>query len=343
MPTARKADDLGRMRLPRLLVPSIAIGLAVGGVCPAFAAVKLTRSDDRVRVEVDGKLLTEYIFKGAYRPYCYPVLAADGTPLTRNFPMKVVDGEDHDHPHHRSLWFAHSDVNGVDFRNQDDAGSRRPNGKIVHEALVETTSGAVGVLRARDRWVAPDGKILCTDDTTIRFGASGDERTIDFEVTLRAPAGAPVQLNDNKDGVLALRLTTWLNLPRSAATRRRYTAGVGELITAKGDRDGDAWGKRGSWADFHAVHDGKTYGVAIFDHPENLRHPTWWHARDYGLFAANPFGQHDFEPRTTPPNAGRHTIPAGGSLTLRYRVLLHSGNEQDAKLSEKYADYAAGK
>jgi hypothetical protein len=159
--------DAAMMKLPRFL--ALGMGISLASVVPAALSaveVKLTRADDRVRVEIDGKLLTEYIFKGAYRPYCYPVLAADGTPLTRNFPMKEIAGEDHDHPHHRSLWFAHSDVNGVDFWNQDDAGSRRPKGRIVHDALLETTSGAVGVIRARDRWVAPEGKVFCTDDTT---------------------------------------------------------------------------------------------------------------------------------------------------------------------------------
>ncbi len=332
------------MSLPRLI--RITLGLFCTGIALRAAPapeVKLTRSDDRVRVEIDGKLLTEYIFKGAYRPYLYPVLATDGTPLTRDFPMKQTAGEDQDHPHHRSLWFAHSDVNGVDFWNQDNVGSPRPKGKIVHDALLETASGAVGVLRARANWISPDGKTFCTDETTIRFGTSGADRTIDFEVTLRAPADAPVQLNDNKDGVLALRLATWLNLPRPPNSNRRFTGGVGKLVTAKGDRDGAAWGKRAPWADFNAVREGKTYGVAIFDHPQNLRHPTWWHARDYGLFAANPLGHHDFEPRTTAVNAGLHTIPAGGSLTLRYRVLLHSGDEQEAKLAERHAAWAAGR
>jgi hypothetical protein len=311
----------------------------------AFAAdeVELIRSDDRVRVEIGGQLLTEYIFKGAYRPYCYPVLAADGTPLTRDYPMKEVAGEDHDHPHHRSLWFAHSDVNGVDFWNQDSKGSPRPKGKIVHDALLETTSGAVGVLRERNRWIAPDGREFCTDERTVRFRALGADRAIDFDVTLRAPADAPVEMNDNKDGVMALRLATWLNQPRPPGTRRGYVPGVGHLVTAQGDRDGPAWGKRAEWADYHAEHDGKTYGVAIFDHPQNLHHPTWWHARDYGLFAANPFGWHDFDPKNAPANAGHHTIPAGGTLTLRYRILLHNGDEKTAKLAERYADYAAQK
>ena len=307
------------------------------------AEVKLIPSEDRVRVEIGGQVFTEYIFRGAYRPYCYPVLASDGTPLTRNFPMRSGLGEDEDHPHHRSLWFAHSDVNGVDFWNQDAAGSPRPKGKILHDALLETTSGTAGVIRARSRWVAPDGRQFCIDETTIRFGATADARTIDFEITLRAPADAPVLLGDNKDGGLALRLAPWLNLPRGAGTTRKYTAGVGHLVTSQGDRDGAAWGKRADWADFHAEHEGKIYGVAIFDHPQNLQHPTWWHARDYGLFAANPIGWHDFEAKTTKPNAGNYTIPAGGTLTLRYRVFLHIGNEKTAKLAERYDDYVKGK
>jgi hypothetical protein len=331
------------MKSPRFFVGVVMVVMAALGRAADATAVKLIRLDDRVRVEIEGQLFTEYIFTGAYRPYCYPVLAADGTPLTRDFPMKQVAGEDHDHPHHRSFWFAHSDVNGVDFWNQDNAGSPRPKGKIVHDALLETTSGTVGVLRARNRWVAPDGAVFCTDERTLRFSGSGPSRTIDIDVILRAPADAPVKLNDNKDGVLALRLATWLNQRRPPNSNRRFTGGAGQLVTARGDRDGAAWGKRAEWADYHAAHAGKMYGVAIFDHPTNLRHPTWWHARDYGLFAANPLGQHDFEPRTTPENAGLHVIPAGGSLTLRYRVLLHFGDAKEAKLAERFAEYAATK
>ena len=246
----------------------------------AAAEVKMTRLEDRVRVEMDNALFTEYIFAGAKRPYLHPVHAADGTPLTRAFPMRRGIGEDEDHPHHRSLWFAHSDVNGVDFWNEDDVGSRRPKGKIFHEALLETTGGEQGVIRSRNRWVAPDDKVFCTDERTMRFRALGQNRAIDFEVTVRAPLDAPVHFNDNKDGVLALRLAQWLNMPRSKDTKRKFTGGQAMIVPARGDRDGAAWGKRAGWCDYYAEHNGKTYGVAIFDHPQNLRHPTWWHARD---------------------------------------------------------------
>ncbi|MDP3070786.1 MAG: PmoA family protein [Opitutaceae bacterium] len=334
--------NLGRT----LFLVALGVGLVGGSTRPAAAAeVKLARADDRVRVEIGGRLFTEYVFKGAYRPYCHPVLAADGTGLTRDFPMKQNTGEDVNHPHHRSLWFAHSDVNGVDFWNQDNVGSPRPKGRIIHDTLAETTSGKdAGVIRATNKWVAPDDRVFCTDERTIRFSASGDDRVMDFEITLRAPAEAPVKLGDNKDGGMAVRVAQWMNLPRPPGPGRGYTGGQGRIVTAKGDRGEAAWGKRGEWCDYHAEHNGKTYGIAIFDHPKNLRHPTWWHARNYGVFSANPLGQKDFEVAARhPPGKGDYTIPAGGSLTLRYRLIFHMGDEKAARLAERYADYAAGK
>ena len=331
------------MRAPHLFLTRTTVlamllitGTALG------AEVKLTRAEDRVRVEIGGQLFTEYVFQGASRPYCYPVLAADGTPFTRNYPMKTGTGEDEDHPHHRSLWFAHSNVNGVDFWNEETGGSPRPKAKIIHETLLETTSGSVGVLRARNRWVAPDGTVYCTDERTLRFAGDGDMRTIDYDVILRAPANAPVEMRDDKDGLLGLRLAQWMNLSRPPNSKRAFTGGRGKLVTARGARDGAAWGKRAEWADYSAEHNGRVYGVAIFDHPQNLRHPTWWHARDYGLFAANPFGWHDFEPGTA-AGAGNHVIPAGGSLTMRYRIVFHLGDPVAAKVAELYAAYAKAK
>jgi hypothetical protein len=304
--------------------------------------VKLTPLADRVRVEIGGRLFTEYIFKGASRPYCYPVLAPDGTSLVRDFPMKQTPGEDTDHRHHRALMFAHSDVNKIDFWNEGTAGTRFPKGRIEHDALLETRSGDVGIVRARNRWVAPDGKLICTDERTIRFRGNADARLLDYEVTLQALPDAPLVMGDNKDGTMAIRLAQWLTMPHKV--QQKEIPGVGHIVTAKGARDGAAWGTRADWCDYFAEHNGRTYGVAIFDHPENLRHPTWWMARDYGLFGANPFGQHDFEVAAKhPAGKGDHTIPAGGNLTLRYRFYFHQGDEKAAKIAERYADYAAGK
>jgi hypothetical protein len=304
--------------------------------------VKLTPLADRVRVEIGGRLFTEYIFKGAKRPYCYPVLAADGTSVVRDFPMKQTAGEDTDHPHHRSLWFAHSNVNGIDFWNEGTAGTRFPKGSIEHDALLETKSGESGVIRSRNRWLSPENKLICTDERTIRFSGNTEARWIDFEVTLHAPSDTPVVMGDNKDGTMAIRLAQWMTMPHKIG--QTNVPGIGHIATAAGKRDAAAWGTKADWCDYFAEYNGKTYGVAIFDHPQNLRHPTWWMARDYGLFGANPFGQHDFEPEAKhPADKGNYTIPAGGSLTLRYRFYFHFGDEKAAGISGRYAEYIAGK
>ena len=333
--------------LPRLWFLCGGLALAVTSSVSAepAAGVKLTPLSDRVRVEIGGQLFTEYVHgDGASRPYCYPILAADGTPLTRDFPMKDTPGEDRDHPWHRSFWFAHSMVNGVDFWNEagGDAGkSPKDKGRTVQETIVETTSGPTGVIRTRNRLVAPDGRLICTDERTLRFHGSAAGRFIDFEVTLQALPDGPLLLGDNKDGTMAIRLAQWMTQPHKYD--KREIPGHGHIVTATGEREAAAWGKRADWCDYYAPHKGKTYGVAIFDHPQNLRHPTWWMARDYGLFAANPFGQHDFEGRKDQPHLGDYTIPAGGSLTLRYRFYFHLGDETTARVAEQYAEYAAEK
>ena len=304
--------------------------------------VKLTRLADRVRVEIDGRLFTEYIFKGASRPYCYPVLAADGTPLSRDFPMGDTPGEDRDHPHHRALMFAHGDANKIDFWNEGTAGGTLPKGSTVHDGLIETSSGLVGVLRTRNRWVAPDGRLIATDETTIRFHGAATTRMLDYEVTIHALPDAPLVMGDSKEGAMSIRVAQWMTLPHKY--EGKDLPGVGHLLNAAGDRDGAAWGKRADWCDYYASHAGQTYGIALFDHPKNLRHPTWWHARDYGLFAANPFGQSQFElEKKLPPDQGNHTIAKGGTLTLRYRFYFHEGDPVAAKVAQHFADYTAGR
>ncbi|MDR3460442.1 MAG: PmoA family protein [Verrucomicrobiae bacterium] len=318
-------------------------------------AVKLIPLADRVRVEIGGQLFTEYIYgDGASRPYCYPILATDGTPMTRNFPMKKVAGEDTDHPWHRSLWFEHSMVNGVDFWNEGkgDAGkSPSDKGRTVQ---AQFTTDPDGSIHTHDNWIAPGGKIICTDERTLRFRATTDARMIDYEVTLHAPANEPLLLGDNKDGTMALRLAQWMTMPHKhqgggagitgeGSNVLSRASSAGHIVNATGLRDGETWGKRADWCDYYSQLNGKTYGVAIFDHPENLRHPTYWMARDYGLFGANPFGKHDYEKLPDQPHAGDYTIPAGGTLTLRYRFYFHNGDEKAARIAEQYAAYAAGK
>jgi hypothetical protein len=307
----------------------------VSSKCAAAAAdskggVKITRFDDRLRIEINGELFSEYHFKDVSRPYLYPVIGPGHLPMTRDWPMKDTDNEEHDHKHHRSLWFEHGEMNGVDFWSEEPRA-----GKTVHEEFTEIKSGDdSGLIRTKDKYVALDGKVVCTDERTIRIYNRPDERLLDFEVTLHASNGDLV-LGDTKEGTMAIRLNETMRLTSNKFNKGKAT---GHIVSSEGARDGETWGKRADWCDYHGPVDGKIGGVAIFDHPQNPRHPTWWHVRDYGLFAANPFGLHDFEKK--PASAGNLTVSSGKSVTFRYRIYIHGGDEKEAKVAEHYHEYA---
>src|SRR4051812_27813560 len=194
----------------RIRIIVLFLALCSAATAASSLPVKLTKGADRVRVEVGGKLFTEYVFgDGASRPYCYPILSADGTSLTRDFPMKDTPGEETDHPWHRSITFTHAFVNGVDFWNEGggDAGkSPKEKGRTVHETLVSVKDGPVGEITTRNRWTAPDGKLICTDERTLRFFATSAGRFIDFAITVHALPDQPLVFGDNKDGTLGYRV-----------------------------------------------------------------------------------------------------------------------------------------
>ena len=289
--------------------------------------VQITDLQDRLRIELNGRLFTEYYYKNVPRPFCYPLIGPGELPMTRNWPMKDAPEEEHDHPHHRSVWFTHGAVNGHDFWAE-----AKDFGKVVHEAFDEIKSGKdAGVIKSRNKWVAKDGSVVCTDERVLRiYNRPANERLFDMEITLHASNGQ-VTLGDTKEGSMAVRLAETMRL--------KGKVGKGHIVNSEGVRDGETWGKRAAWCDYYGPVNDKVVGIAIFDHPQNPRHPTWWHVRDYGLFAANPFGQHDFE-KLPNKEAGNLVIPAGQSVTFRYRFYVHEGDEKQAKVAERYQQYA---
>jgi len=217
-------------------------------------------------------------------------------------------------------------VNGHDFWQGRDE-------KIVHDRFLEISSGSdVGVIKSKNKWVARDGTVVCTETRTHKFYSRADCRMMDIDVTIHASHG-DVILGDTKEGSMAIRLAPTM--------RVEGKVGKGHIINSEGRRDKEAWGKRAAWCDYYGPLDGQIVGVAIFDHPGNPRHPTWWHVRDYGLFAANPFGVHDFEKK--PEGTGDLTIKAGDSVTFRYRFYFHKGDCEQAKVAEYYSEYTATK
>lgn len=302
---------------------------------PAADTVTFTRAADRVRIEIGGRHFSDYIHAGWPKPCLYPILDADGTAYTRDFPFRKNPAEVPDHDWHRGVWLAHGAVNGHDLWRELP---EKKTGRIRLDRIVETRDGATGMLRARSLWETADGQPLLTDETTLRVSRDGAVTRLDYEVRLLATHGA-VTLGDTEEGTMAVRVNEAIRVTHGKGSTKR--PGTGRLVNANGDAGIPAWGKRAAWASYSGpLPDGRVIGVALLEHPGNFRHPTWWHARDYGLLSANPFGRHDFEKLKDQPKAGDHVIPAGGELVLRYRLIFHRGDEKAARLSEEFKAYA---
>jgi hypothetical protein len=289
--------------------------------------VEIKEEPGKLRVEIGGKFVTEYIYENTTRPFMYPIIGPTGAGMTRNWPMKDEGKEEHDHPHHKSWWYDHGDMNGVDFWSEAKGA-----GKTVHDGFIEVKSGDVGVIKSKDKYVTPEGKTIATDVRTLTFHNVKDALMFDFEVTTTA-VGGDLIFGDTKEGTAALRLAESMRL-----THGKNQPGEGHIINSEGVKDGETWGKRAKWVDYYGPVEGQTVGVAMFDNPKNPRYPTWWHVRDYGLFAANPFGVHDFEKKKE-KDAGNMTVKSGESVTFKYRFYFHKGNVTDGKVAEQFAEY----
>ena len=279
-----------------------------------------------LQVSVNGVPYTA-LRQGEFKPYFWPLLGPTGVPLTRAYPMENREGEDRDHPHQRSFWITHGNVNGVDFWASDPLNKPSPKfGKIMQKSLKSTKGGEFLRLATSNLWVNGMDQPVCEDEQVFTFWQLPNARIIDVEVAIRASWG-PVVFGDTKEGTFGLRVPSALDVKRGQG---------GKIINAEGVTDQAAWGKPSPWVDYSGPVEGKTVGIAIFDHPTSFRHPTTWHVRDYGLFAANPFGYHDFGVA----KPGAHTVLPGESLRLRYRVLLHEGDATQAGVATAYQGFA---
>jgi methane monooxygenase PmoA-like len=312
------------------------------GLRAAGLPVEFQRHGTRIDVLVEGKPFTTYYFGPELpKPFLHPLRSARGTIVTRGYPMvKNIMGEDHDHPHHRALYFAHGDINGIDFWGEGTpskpsqtargvlySSEELPKGRTVFQDLEEMKGGPdSGNLRALFDLVGPDGKAIGTETQEYMFRGDDTSRTIDCAFTLAANHG-PLKMGDTKEGTFAIRVVKALDSPPGHMLNSN--GGVGEAAI---------WGKRANWVDYSGMVGGERLGLAIFDNPANIKHPTYWHARGYGLFAVNPFGEHDFY--NDPKRDGSVTISAGQSLILRYRVFVHPGDAAEGHVAEAYQHYA---
>jgi hypothetical protein len=300
----------------------LAVLTALGFSTPVAAEITVEKSDRGAVVKIDGQLFTEYLTKSGNKPVLWPIVAPGGKRVTRGYPIEPQPGETNDHIHQRGLWFTHGDVNGVMFWNEE-----KGSGEIRHREFTKLEGGETGTIVARNDWLAPGGKRVCTEVQTFRFSGDDKMRIIDARLTLHASDGE-LKFGDNKEGSFGLRV---------ADTMRIEARLGGQIITSESATNESAWGQPAKWVDYHGPVDGEVLGVAILDHPSNPSHPVRWHVRPYGLFAANPFARQAFDFSQIPASI---TVPAGESITFRYRVIVHRGDEKEGKVAEHYAEFA---
>jgi Family of unknown function (DUF6807) len=302
--------------------------------------VQLKQGRTQIAVSIGGQPFTTYYFgANVAKPYFMPLRSAQGTIITRGFPIVNTVPPAHLkdpnlEPHQRPMYFGHGNIDGIDFWGEaifPKWSGDTVFGRTVLAKIEEVKSGPeFGTLRALFHLVGPRGRVIADETQSFVFRGDKEARVIDCEFTLSADHGAPVTLGDTKEGTFAIRVVPELHSPPGHMVNS--SGGVGEK---------EIWGKRANWVDYYGKVGSEEVGVAIFDNPSNFRHPTYWHARGYGLFSVNPFGIREFT--GDPHNDGSWTIPIKKSLTLRYRVLIHHGDDQQAHVAEAYQKYAAGK
>jgi hypothetical protein len=333
------------------------------GALPLTAAsqkgVKVTpdTAHRRVDITIDGKPFTSYIWPTTLKkPVLYPILDADGITVTRGWPIAPRPGERTDHPHHDGVWFNYSNVNGFDFWNNSDAipPERAPKmGTIVFNKIVSSKSGATkGDLVTNSTWIDGNNHPILADTTRYVFANEGSARAIDLIVTLKARDH--VVFHDDKDGLLGVRVARWLESPAekggtftdsngvatsvaAAANLPGVAPPTGEYFTSQGVKGEAVWSTRARWCALTG-HDesGHTVTIAIFDYPNNVGYPTYWHARGYGLFAANPLGRHMFDPKQPPLD---FSLERGQSVIFRYRVVIYTGASPSRLLNQEFDDF----
>ena len=336
-----------------VLAGMVALGcFAVSGLAQGVQVVA-HEAERRVDVTIDGQPFTSYIWPNTLKkPVLYPLVTDDGVTVTRGFPLEPRAGERVDHPHHAGMWFNYGNVNGFDFWNNSDAikpEDRHKMGSIEQGKVISTRSGPDrGELVTNSVWVTGEGKQILDETARYVFIRHAHERQIDLVITLKALDRAV--FHDDKEGVLGLRVANWLESADEKGGEFRDASGRvtkvesgspganGVYLTSEGQKGGAAWGTRGRWCSLTGHKDGHTVTIAILDHRENPGYPTYWHARGYGLFAANPLGRSIFDPKQAPFN---FTLEKGQSATFRYRVLLVGRQVDEVELNREADAFAA--
>ena len=337
-----------------VLMPVMMLGAQAYAATGGGVMVAADEANRRVDITIDGEPFTSYIWPALLKkPVLYPLVDDEGVTVTRGFPLQPRPGERVDHPHHAGLWFNYGNVNGFDFWNNSDAikeENRNRMGTILETKIVSTKSGPTrGELVVDSVWVTGQGQRILDETTQYVFLKRAHQRVIDQIITLKAIDRAV--FNDDKEGLLGMRVAKWLESPTEkggvfmdASGRPTKVASAdtsdatGVYLTSQGVRGDAVWGTRGKWCALTGHTGEHIVTVAIFDHPKNPGYPTYWHARGYGLFAANPLGRSIFDTHQPPFN---FTLDKGQTAIFRYRVALLSRSATAAEMDQEAAEFAA--
>lgn len=320
--------------------------------------IKLVRDDANKKVDVliDGKLFTSYIYPTTIKkPVLYPLITPKGTKITRKFPLEPSVGERVDHPHHVGLWFNYGDVNGLDFWNNSDSikvEKRDGYGTIVHKNIISMQDGDdEAKLEVSMDWLSPKGESLLTENTTFIFCGSGLEYSVD-RITKLTASTQDVAFDDNKEGVLGIRLTRALEHPSDKPGVFTDSNGIptgvpvlnnegvlGSYINKEGVEGMDCWGKRSEWVNLRSKIGEEDISLVILDHKSNVGYPTYWHARGYGLFAANPLGQRVF---SDGQESLDFKLAQGESTIFRHRIIVASSKLSKETIDSHFEDFSTG-
>jgi len=318
--------------------------------------VRLAKNEQsrRVDVFVDGQPFTSYIWPATLtKPVLYPLRTALGTVVTRGFPLDPRPGERVDHPHHAGYWFNYGSVNGVDFWNNSVAlppDERLKMGTIVQRRITRAVGGKDrGELSVETDWIMPDGQPIMREATTFVFHAGPKLRAVDRITTLTA-LDKRVVFQDNKEGMIGMRVRRELEQPtneplaftdssgRPTTVKVLDNTGVtGEYRSSEGKTGDAVWGTRGRWTMLTGKVGQESITLVMLDHPNNVGFPAYWHARGYGLFAANPLGQEVFSNGKEKLN---FTLEPKQSVTFRYRLLIISAAATPDQVETEYRKFA---
>jgi Methane oxygenase PmoA len=318
--------------------------------------VKLIPSstENKVDVYIGKKIFTSFLYPGSLeKPVLYPLNTASGTEVTRGFPLHPLPGDPTDHPHHIGMWFNFENVNGLDFWNNSSAIAKERKhlyGWIKTTGIPEISGGKKGTLTYHANWTNQQNDILLYETTSFEFSGSGNRRIIDRVTVLKA--NTDVLFTDVKDGMLGIRLAHALQMPTKED--QKFTDNKGSITFVKGGTDTiptgnylssegktgiEVWSTRGRWCKVYGKMGNDSVTVAIIDHPQNPNYPTFWHARGYGLFAANPLGEKIF---TNGKSFKNLHLKKDESVSFRYRIIIDNNNETlpAVKLNRLAAEFA---